>query len=130
MSCRYLKPRHQSVVDMIGHVLTLKNDVEAWCGLTTVLGARLSPFERGCLAATVLDAAEDEQFWKVVETAVPDRLISQPRPMFLDLDAEARWWADLASPAELQAWLAACFVRLPKCEQTSFLAAAKRRLAA
>jgi len=118
------------VINMVGHALTLKSDIEVWCGLTTVLKARLSPFERVCLAATVLDAAEDDQFWQVIESAVPSRLAGQPLPLFLDLEAEARWWADFASPAELRAWLTACFVRLPKSEQTSFLTTAKRRVAA
>ena len=46
------------------------------------------------------------------------------------LDLFARSWADTASPAELRAWLTACFLRLPKREQASFLAAAKGRIAA
>lgn len=130
MTCRHLKSRHQSAVNMVGHALTLENDVDVWCGLGTVLTAQLSPFERGCMAATVLAAADDEQFWQIVEAAVSVRRAGQPLPLFLDIEGEARWWADLASPAELRCWLMACFVRLPERERTSFLASANRRAAA
>jgi hypothetical protein len=130
MTINHLRPSHRSVVNMIGHALTLENDVEVWNGLSVLLEARLTAFERGCLAATTLSATDDEQFRQIVEAAVPARLAGQPLPLFLDLEAEARWWADLASPAELRAWLTACFVRLPVPEKISFLAAAKRRAAA
>lgn len=127
MSWRHLTPRHQSVVAMVGHALTLKDDVDIWCGLALILRTRLSPVERGCLAVAALDAADDEQFWLALEACMSPRLAGHPLPPFLDIDADARWWADLASPAELRAWLAACFVRLPSREKTSFLSAAKRR---
>ncbi len=130
MISKHLKPGHRSVANMVGHALTPENDVEVWCSLIAILEARISSSECGCLAATTLAAADDDQFWSIIEAAVPARLAGQPLPMFLDLDAEARWWADLASPGELRAWLMACFVRLPEREQTSFLAAAKRRAAA
>ncbi len=126
MIFKHLTPDHRSVIKMVGHALTLEDDVEDWCSLIAILEARLSSSERGCLAATTLAAADDDQFWPIIETAVPARLAGQPLPMFLDLDAEARWWADLASPGELRAWLVACFVRLSASEQAAFLEACRR----
>jgi len=125
-----LKPRHQFAVTAIGQALTLQTDPDAWYGLVPVLGARLTPFERGCLAAVALEATEDEQVIEIAQTVAPRRFAGAPLPGFLDVDAEARWWADLASAAEIKAWLTACFLRLPKREQAGFLAAAGRRVAA
>lgn len=125
-----LEPRHRSVVDMVGHVLTLETDVGAWHGLTTVLQVRLTPYERGSLAAAALDATEDDEMFRIVETVVPTRLAGVPMTPWLDLEGEARWWADHASPRELRAYLATCFVRLPAKEQSTFLSAAQRRVAA
>lgn len=126
MTCSYLKPRHRSVVDMVGHALTLSTDVGTWRGLTTILDVRLSSFERGCLAAAALDAAADEEVFRIVDTVVPKRLAGAPLPHFLDGDAEAAWWADLASPPELRTFLSACFVRLRASEQVAFLDEARR----
>ena len=115
---------------MIGHALTLHTDTEAWRGLASVLQARLTPFERACLAAVALEAAEDEEVCEILDATVSCRFAGTPLPSFLDPAAEARWWADIASPAELKAWLTACFLRLPKRERVGFLAAAKGRIAA
>ena len=125
-----LKHRHQSVVDMVGHAVTLGTDVEVWRGLSTVLRARLSPFERGCLAAAALDAADVEEVYAIVETVMTKRLAGAPLPAWLDIEGEARGWADLASLPELRAYLAACFQRLPEKERAAFLSAANRRDAA
>ena len=125
-----LQLRHASTVRMIGHALTLRTDVATWRGLVSVLRVRLTPFERACLAAVALEAAEDEEVSEILDAEVPWRFAITPLPAFLDPAAEARWWADTASPAELKAWLTACFLHLPTREQAGFLAAAKRRVAA
>ena len=130
MTERLLTPEHRSVINMVGHALTLQNDLDVWHGLTLVLQARLSRFERGCLAAVVLDSVDDDPFWAILEALVPARCAGQPLPSFLDIEAEARWWADIASPVERRAWLTACFLRLPARDQKGFLAASKRRAAA
>lgn len=126
MTCHTLKPRHQSFINMIGHLLTLETDVEAWRGLSMVLAVRLSPFERGCLAAAALDAAEDDEVFDITETVLPTRLAGAPMTPWLDIEGEARWWANLACQRELRAYLSACFVRLPASEQTAFLEEARR----
>lgn len=125
-----LEPRHQSVRDMIGHALTLQTDVTVWDGLGIVLKVRLSPFERGCLAAAALDAADDEEVFAVFETVMSKRLASAPLPPWLDIEGEAREWAGFASLPELRAYLAACFQRLPQRERAAFLSEANRRAAA
>ena len=129
MSTYSLKRRHRSVVNMVGHVLTLKTDVAAWKGLSTLLALRLSPFERGLLAAAALDAAEDEEVFEVVETVLPTRLAGAPMTPWFDIEGEACWWGDHASQRELRAYLSACFIRMPASEQVAFLEDARRAAA-
>ena len=59
-----------------------------------------------------------------------ESLAGSPLPVLVDIDDDARWWADLATLPELKAWVSACFVRLPQRDREEFLAAAMRRAAA
>ena len=77
------------------------------------------------LASLDLDDALD-----VVGVCVERKRVGMPVPVLEDIAAEARWWADLAMPEELRAWLAACFVRLPRPDRAAFLAEAGGRHAA
>ncbi|WP_135507041.1 hypothetical protein [Roseovarius aestuariivivens] len=122
--------RHNRALTSIGHALTLKDQPEVWCGLETVLRARLSPYERACLLASVAAACETDPLLEVMETIVPARLAGAPLPVFMDIEEDACWWADLATLPEIRAWLSACFVRLPAREQLAFLEEAGRRAAA
>ena len=89
-----------------------------------VLCARLDPTERGWLLMTAAKAAEpanlDALAVAVVESAGP------PLPTLSDIRAEARDWAAWASGAELRAYLAACWHRLPDKDRATFLKAARK----
>jgi hypothetical protein len=130
MTSQHLDPHHKSAVNMIGYVLTLQEDIDIWRDLSLVLEVRLTPYERACLAFAVLDAVAYDDVFDIMEAVPRSRLAVGPPPPFLDLETEARWWAELATPAELEAWLTACFVRLPTKDQSAFLASARRRAAA
>ncbi|WP_235857908.1 hypothetical protein [Marimonas lutisalis] len=122
--------RHDCALSSIGYALTLQDQPEAWCGLETVLKARLTTYERACLLTSVASANETDLLIEVLETIVPARLAGAPPPICSTIEEEARWWADVATLPELQIYLAACFNRLPATEQLAFLDAAKRRSAA
>jgi hypothetical protein len=130
MSDLILKARHRSVVTMVGSALTLETDTDAWRAVTEVLLVRLSPLERANLAVVCLNATDDEEFFEIVETRIPSRSAGAPLPPLLDAEDEARWWASVASPSEVKAWLLACFAQLPIRERRAFLHAASRRVAA
>jgi hypothetical protein len=125
-----LQPRHQSVVTVFGSALALETDTDAWRAVTKVLMVRLSPLERANLAVVCLDATDDDEFAEIVEARVPSRSAGAPLPPLLDAEDEARWWASVASPSEVKAWLLACFAQLPIRERRAFLDAASRRVAA
>jgi hypothetical protein len=125
-----LKPRHRSVVTIMGCALTLETDTDAWRAVTEVLLVRLSPVERANLAIVCLDATEDEEFLEIVEALISVRRAGSPLPPLFDAQDEARWWASVASSSEIKAWLAACFAQLPVRERRAFLDAATRRVAA
>jgi hypothetical protein len=130
MSGLFLKPRHRSVMTMVGSALTLETDTDAWRAVTEVSMVRLSPMERANLALACLDATADEEFFDIVDAMVPARMTGSPLPSLLDAENEARWWASVASPSEVKAWLVACYARLPLQERRGFLDAASRRVVA
>lgn len=125
-----LTDNHLRALAAIGHALALHTDVEAWRCLVPILVAKLTPYERGCLAVVCLAAAEDEQVFAILESVVADRYAGSPLPPLIDSDTEALWWAEMANPAELKSYVTACFARLSPRDQSGFLAAATRRSAA
>jgi hypothetical protein len=130
MTADILNDNHRRVLGMIRHALTLQDDPDTWIALAYVLECRLTPDERAMLLVAVAKAAETEDALLVMERLSVDLSAGSPLPVFEDPVADARWWASLASPAELRAWLAACFAHLPSHEQQDFVAAASRRMAA
>jgi hypothetical protein len=127
MSAAFIENRLHRVCRMLGYALALGDDAEAWEGLATVLRGRLTLGERGRLLASVLGSLHVDDALPVIEVCVETHRAGAPIPVLDDIEAEARWWSDLASPPELRAWLTACFVRLPASEQAAFLESATRR---
>lgn len=123
-----LDRRHQSALHMLSCALKLGNDPEVWDAVPLVFIARLTNDERVRLLEAAMIAAGDDQIPLNLDRH-QDRAGS-PLPVLIDVDGDARWWADLASDQELKAWLAACFVRLPSRNQQAFLETAMRRSAA
>ena len=124
------KDSYRRAVDMIGYALTLRDDVGIWIDLATVLECRLTPYERCMLLVSVTKSCDPDDALEVFGQAASEWLCGPPLPVFDDIDADARWWADLATIPELKAWLAAVFVRLPERDRQEFLAAATRRAVA
>lgn len=121
---------HQRALMAIGTALHKHDDVDAWLDLENVLRARLTPYERACLLASVAAANDPDLLFYVLESLVPARLFGTPLTVAFDVEDDARWWAERATLPELKAWTTACFVRLPKGDRAGFLAAAERRDAA
>lgn len=122
--------RHRRAVDMIGHALILQDDPQVWRDLAFVLECRLTRDERAMIMAAVAKAAHNGDVIEVFDRMMSDIGHGSPLPVFEDAAADARWWAGLATPAELRAWLAACFAHLPARDQRAFVEAACRRIAA
>ena len=121
---------HQRALMAIGTALHKHNDINVWLDLENILRARLTPYERACLLTSVVAANDTDLLLHVLETLVPERLFGTPLPVAFEIEDDARWWAERATLPERKAWATACFLRLPKRDRTSFLAAAKRRYAA
>jgi hypothetical protein len=130
MTLDHMETRHQRACHMLGCTLTLGADAPAWEGLSTVLLARLTPLERSLLLSAVIRAVDAGDALFVIERSHVSRLAGSPLPVLDEIDDDARWWADHASPAELRSWLAACFVRLSPRDRADFLDAAMGRAAA
>ena len=130
MRLSQLANRHRRACHILGCALTLGDDAEVWAGLSLVLQSRLTPLERSLLLGATLRtlAPDDTEF--VLKATLGAHAAGLPLPVFDDADCGARWWADLATREELGAWLAACFVRLPRRDQVAFLAEAGGRVAA
>ena len=115
---------------MIGHALTLGDDPAVWVGLAFVLEQRLSAEERARLLRSAVRSMQPDDVFRVLDDELSDASIGSPLPILIDIEDDARWWADLATLPELKAWLVACFVRLSMRDQQEFLAIAMRRVAA
>lgn len=99
----------------------------------------IAPFEearaRGrAKAEAVLAALEplDDHQLLIVSDAIGDRLIraGSPVPPFTTIKAEADAWASFASLAELQTYLVAGFLALPRTDRTDFADWVRRKVTA
>ena len=91
--------------------------------IAEALNAWFTQDERAAFAVAAIQTLDDGE----VEAAL---LHGAPRPVFDNMRAEAKLWASWASPLELQEYLGAIWTRLPERERTSFLKAARQRVAA
>ena len=88
--------------------------------------AWLTPAERVALAAGALLALSPTTATSVCETFLAEHRAGEPVPPLDDIRAEARLWASWAAPAELRAYLAACWHRLSEKDRSAFLKAARK----
>ena len=123
------KDQYARASRMLGYALAL-DDAEAWDGLAIVLERWIAPDQRARLFGAVFDATHPDDINLVISDSMVEFLAGSPLPVLLDIEDDARWWADLATLPELKAWMSACFVRLPRRDRDEFLAAALRRKAA
>jgi len=63
----------------------------------------------------------------VIEVDVDSQAAGPPIPAFDGMMAEATFWANMASRAELDAYALACFSRMAPPRQVAFLAHVQRR---
>ncbi|MBF9057946.1 hypothetical protein HKCCSP123_02005 [Rhodobacterales bacterium HKCCSP123] len=117
---------HNRACSALNHALTLGDDPEVWDCMTLVFGVRLTATERACILASIAQTMPPDDVLAVLGSLGA----ASPLPVFDEVEDDARWWADLASPSEIKAWLVACYARLPMREQRAFLEAAMGRAAA
>lgn len=114
----HMPPAYQSVAKAICYALFLRH-TDAWVGLPVILRARLDERERGALAYVALRAMDAENAAHVAE-AFTSGAGMPGAPFFNHMD-EAAFWADMADPAELDAYALASFNRMAPARQAAFL---------
>ena len=122
--------QHNRTCKMLAYALTLGDNPLAWSGLSTVLQARLSGYERSCVLMAVIAAMEAEDVEYVFGEVRKRQGIGMPLPPLFDASDEASWWADHCSLEERQAVLIAAYLSLPLRDRDAFLVSAQRRDAA
>jgi hypothetical protein len=109
---RFAKQPYKTAARAVLDTLVL-GDVDAFAGLSLVLRARLTTEECRLLAWAVARALDDEDVVAVAEAIVPpETRAGWPVVPLDDVIDEAAFWADHASPAELQAYAGVCLSRL------------------
>lgn len=112
------KERHKRAATTLGFTLTL-NDRQAWASAAIVWEARLEPVERYRLARSVMAAMSPEDNEALILEVLGGA--GFPIPPFLDALGDARFWAEMASPAERRAYCLAAFQAMPRNEQRQFV---------
>lgn len=115
----YAKPGYKRVARMLGYSLLI-GDPDAWHGLTLVLTAHLNQKERAALAWASLRSLTPDQVVAVRNAVLPNCAGQPIAPLFNHMD-EAAFWADMAEPAELEAYCLASFTAMPRGRQSAFL---------
>jgi len=115
---KLIKRPHLGSTRMLGYALTL-HDYDAWEGASAVWQARLTETERAALAWAALRSLDHDDAVTVAETALggagaPDA------PLFSEMD-QAAFWADMASPSELDAYALACVRAMATGRRAAFL---------
>lgn len=124
---KLMKRPHLGATRMLGYALT-SHDYETWEAASAVWQARLSPEERAALAWAALRSLDRDHALDVIETVLGGAGAPLP-PLFNTIDAAA-WWADIASPEELEAYCLATFRAMPRGRRAAFLDHVQRRKAA
>lgn len=75
---RHFNAGHKAVSRMVTYALTLM-DTQSLVGLAFIVRARLSQTERLYLAAAVLEALDDREYWHLVQWAEDDGFPAEGR---------------------------------------------------
>jgi hypothetical protein len=124
---KLMKRPHLGATRMLGYALTL-HDYETWEAASAVWQARLSPEECAALAWAALRALDLDHAREVANTVIQDA--GAPLPPFISPMDEAAYWADIASPEELEAYCLATFQAMPRGRRAAFLDHVQGRQAA
>lgn len=100
-----------------------------WQEFKRAVSSSLSDEQQATLAFFALRAMKAELAEQVAATSI-DPGAGQPIPPLLGYMDEAAFWADMAAPAELEAYCLAAFRAMPRERQAAFLAHAQRGRAA
>jgi len=79
------------------------------------------------LAASAILALPPDAAEQLAGAVLHDLRAGPPVPPFLSVRDEARDWAMFASPAELRAYLAASWSRLPDSDRRGFMRAVRQK---
>jgi hypothetical protein len=112
----------------LGYTLWL-DTFEDWDGLSLILRARLTDRQRAALAFMALKALDYDQAVMAAEAALSEGAGQPIAPLFNHMD-EAAFWADMATPDELDAYALASFNRMAPQRQAAFLGFVQGRAAA
>ncbi|MBF9031164.1 hypothetical protein HKCCE3408_12240 [Rhodobacterales bacterium HKCCE3408] len=115
---------------VLRNALTLEDDPAAWIDAARVVDLRLTADERAITIAAIAATMDDRDILEALGFEVNQETAGRPLPCISPVEDEARWWANVASHAEIKAWLTACYARLPAREKKAFLEAASRRAVA
>jgi len=102
---------------MLGYTLVLGTS-KAWLAFSRVIAARLEDREIAGLAFAALTALDPNIRHDTAKAAL--RAAGAPLPTFLGGMDEARWWASVASSAELKTHALAAFEAMSPRDQAAF----------
>ena len=121
---------HRRVARYVGIALIV-GEPQQWIYLKTILQGLLMPRERAALAFAATRSFDQNDRTKIATNAIPQwAALSAPLPTFLDVANDARWWAENASPKEIEAYLLACFNALQRHRHIEFGQYIQTRIAA
>lgn len=103
----------------VGYALWLDN-TDDWFALPVIMRARLEPYQRAALAFMALQSLDRGDAVLTAETALANGAGQPIAPLFSQID-EAAFWADLASPDEVEAYCLASFSAMQLPRQAAFL---------
>jgi hypothetical protein len=112
----------------LGDTLLLDHPYD-WFGLSIILRARVDTRQRAALALMALQSLEHDQAMMVAEASLSEGAGQPIAPLFSNMD-EAAFWADMATPDELDAYTLASFNQMAPQRQAAFLGFVQRRAAA
>ncbi len=113
----FAKPEHKSLSRTLGYSLTL-GTVEAWSTFAFVASARLSPMERGSIAAAALKSMPLDL--ATMAAAAVIGAAGDPLPAFLGGMDDARHWASMASRSERKAYALAAYEAMTAKDRAAF----------
>lgn len=102
-------------------IALIVGEPQHWLYLKTIMAGLLLPRERAALAFAAMRSLSEDNRLKVAINAIPEWAeFGSPLPTFLDVAVDGRWWAENASPKEIEAYLLACFNALQRHRQIEF----------
>jgi hypothetical protein len=94
---------------------------DAWSAASVVWNELLDPAQRATLAFMALKALDTNDAEEVVVAALEHTGAGIPLPVLLSYMDDAAFWADLATPKEIEAYCFVTFNRMPEERQAAFL---------